>query len=117
MVHPWVVRSHAYQPTHVCIHGPVLQELKKQLTQQIREASTSQSEVVRRLQEAAEKREAALKASQEDCSRLTKRLDLAQSCMDALQVTRLLARMRACRPSSSAQLREGTPHSSTASLS
>ncbi|GAX84446.1 hypothetical protein CEUSTIGMA_g11866.t1 [Chlamydomonas eustigma] len=59
-----------------------LKELKKHSTQQIREVSINQSEAVQKLTEGAERREAALK---EERQRLTKRLDAAQGCVEALQ--------------------------------
>lgn len=59
-----------------------LKELKKHSTQQIREVSSNQNETILKLTEAAEKREAALK---DDRQRLSKRLDAAQSCIEALQ--------------------------------
>lgn len=59
-----------------------LKELKKLSNQQIREVSSNQTEVVQRLTEAAEKREAVLK---EDRQRLIKRMEAAQSCIEALQ--------------------------------
>ena len=59
-----------------------LKDLKKHSTQQIREVASNQNETILKLTEAAEKREAALK---DDRQRLSKRLDAAQSCIEALQ--------------------------------
>ncbi|KAG1679126.1 hypothetical protein FOA52_000481 [Chlamydomonas sp. UWO 241] len=58
---------------------------KKSSTQGLREQSQAGAEAVARLTEAAEKKEAALKAATEERTRLAKRLELAQSCIDALQ--------------------------------